>query len=118
GPPARAARPPRPPAAPPRGPRPPGRAARGAVRAGGGDRAMTGAARSQALFERAARVIPGGVNSPARAVGGVGWAGTVREAVRYALLARGRGPPPPQPAEGCRRRPRGPRPAGPRSALP
>jgi glutamate-1-semialdehyde 2,1-aminomutase len=45
---------------------------------------MTGAARSQALFERAARVIPGGVNSPVRAFGGVG--GTPR------FFARGRGP--------------------------
>src|SRR4029453_979362 len=84
GPPARAARRPRPPAAHPRGPRPAGRAARGAVRAGGGDHAMTRADRSQALFERATRVIPGGVNSPVRAFGGGG--GTPR------FFARGRGP--------------------------
>src|SRR4029450_5751863 len=45
---------------------------------------MTGAARSQALFERATRVIPGGVNSPVRAFGGVG--GTPR------FFARGGGP--------------------------
>jgi glutamate-1-semialdehyde 2,1-aminomutase len=45
---------------------------------------MTGAARSQALFERATRVIPGGVNSPVRAFGGVG--GTPR------FFARGQGP--------------------------
>jgi glutamate-1-semialdehyde 2,1-aminomutase len=45
---------------------------------------MTGTARSQALFERATRVIPGGVNSPVRAFGGVG--GTPR------FFARGQGP--------------------------
>jgi glutamate-1-semialdehyde 2,1-aminomutase len=45
---------------------------------------MTRADRSQALFERATRVIPGGVNSPVRAFGGVG--GTPR------FFARGRGP--------------------------
>ena len=45
---------------------------------------MTRTERSQALFERATRVIPGGVNSPVRAFGGVG--GTPR------FFARGRGP--------------------------
>jgi glutamate-1-semialdehyde 2,1-aminomutase len=45
---------------------------------------VTGTQRSQALFERATRVIPGGVNSPVRAFGGVG--GTPR------FFARGRGP--------------------------
>jgi glutamate-1-semialdehyde 2,1-aminomutase len=45
---------------------------------------MTGSDRSQALFERATRVIPGGVNSPVRAFGGVG--GTPR------FFARGEGP--------------------------
>jgi len=45
---------------------------------------MTPAARSQALYERATRVIPGGVNSPVRAFGGVG--GTPR------FFARGQGP--------------------------
>jgi glutamate-1-semialdehyde 2,1-aminomutase len=45
---------------------------------------VTGTARSQALFERATRVIPGGVNSPVRAFGGVG--GTPR------FFARGKGP--------------------------
>ena len=45
---------------------------------------MTRTARSQALFERATRVIPGGVNSPVRAFGGVG--GTPR------FFARGQGP--------------------------
>jgi glutamate-1-semialdehyde 2,1-aminomutase len=45
---------------------------------------VTRTERSQALFERATRVIPGGVNSPVRAFGGVG--GTPR------FFARGRGP--------------------------
>jgi len=45
---------------------------------------MTGTDRSQALFERATRIIPGGVNSPVRAFGGVG--GTPR------FFARGEGP--------------------------
>jgi glutamate-1-semialdehyde 2,1-aminomutase len=45
---------------------------------------MTRAGRSQALFERAGRVIPGGVNSPVRAFGAVG--GTPR------FFARGEGP--------------------------
>ena len=45
---------------------------------------MTRTARSQALFDRATRVIPGGVNSPVRAFGGVG--GTPR------FFARGQGP--------------------------
>jgi glutamate-1-semialdehyde 2,1-aminomutase len=45
---------------------------------------VTRTARSQALFERATRVIPGGVNSPVRAFGGVG--GTPR------FFARGQGP--------------------------
>jgi glutamate-1-semialdehyde 2,1-aminomutase len=45
---------------------------------------VTRTERSQALFERASRVIPGGVNSPVRAFGGVG--GTPR------FFARGRGP--------------------------
>jgi glutamate-1-semialdehyde 2,1-aminomutase len=45
---------------------------------------VTGTDRSQALFERATRVIPGGVNSPVRAFGGVG--GTPR------FFARGEGP--------------------------
>jgi glutamate-1-semialdehyde 2,1-aminomutase len=45
---------------------------------------MTAAARSEALFERAGRVIPGGVNSPVRAFGAVG--GTPR------FFARGEGP--------------------------
>jgi glutamate-1-semialdehyde 2,1-aminomutase len=45
---------------------------------------MTRTERSRALFERAARVIPGGVNSPVRAFGGVG--GTPR------FFAGGRGP--------------------------
>ena len=45
---------------------------------------MTGAGRSQALFERAREVIPGGVNSPVRAFGAVG--GTPR------FFARGEGP--------------------------
>jgi glutamate-1-semialdehyde 2,1-aminomutase len=44
---------------------------------------MTGTARSQALFERAGKVIPGGVNSPVRAFGAVG--GTPR------FFARGEG---------------------------
>ena len=44
---------------------------------------MTRTERSQALFERATRVIPGGVNSPVRAFGGVG--GTPR------FFARGQG---------------------------
>jgi glutamate-1-semialdehyde 2,1-aminomutase len=44
---------------------------------------VTGAARSEALFERATRVIPGGVNSPVRAFGAVG--GTPR------FFARGEG---------------------------
>jgi glutamate-1-semialdehyde 2,1-aminomutase len=45
---------------------------------------VTGAPRSQALFERARRAIPGGVNSPVRAFGAVG--GTPR------FFARGQGP--------------------------
>ena len=45
---------------------------------------MTRAGRSQALFERAGKVIPGGVNSPVRAFGAVG--GTPR------FFARGEGP--------------------------
>jgi glutamate-1-semialdehyde 2,1-aminomutase len=45
---------------------------------------VTRTARSQALFDRATRVIPGGVNSPVRAFGGVG--GTPR------FFARGHGP--------------------------
>ena len=45
---------------------------------------MTRTERSRALFERATRVIPGGVNSPVRAFGGVG--GTPR------FFARGQGP--------------------------
>jgi glutamate-1-semialdehyde 2,1-aminomutase len=45
---------------------------------------MTRAGRSQALFERARKVIPGGVNSPVRAFGAVG--GTPR------FFARGDGP--------------------------
>jgi glutamate-1-semialdehyde 2,1-aminomutase len=45
---------------------------------------VTRTARSQALFDRATRVIPGGVNSPVRAFGGVG--GTPR------FFARGQGP--------------------------
>jgi glutamate-1-semialdehyde 2,1-aminomutase len=45
---------------------------------------MTGAAGSEALFARATRVMPGGVNSPVRAFGAVG--GTPR------FFARGRGP--------------------------
>ena len=45
---------------------------------------MTRAGRSQALFERARKVIPGGVNSPVRAFGAVG--GTPR------FFARGEGP--------------------------
>jgi glutamate-1-semialdehyde 2,1-aminomutase len=45
---------------------------------------MTPAPRSQALFERARRVIPGGVNSPVRAFGAVG--GTPR------FFTRGQGP--------------------------
>jgi glutamate-1-semialdehyde 2,1-aminomutase len=44
---------------------------------------VTGAQRSEALFERATRVIPGGVNSPVRAFGAVG--GTPR------FFARGEG---------------------------
>src|SRR5260221_13494971 len=39
---------------------------------------------SQAAFERACRVIPGGVNSPARAFGGVGG--------KPVFIARGEGP--------------------------
>jgi glutamate-1-semialdehyde 2,1-aminomutase len=45
---------------------------------------MTRADRSEALFERAAKVLPGGVNSPVRAFGAVG--GTPR------FFARGHGP--------------------------
>jgi glutamate-1-semialdehyde 2,1-aminomutase len=45
---------------------------------------LTATARSEALFERAIRVMPGGVNSPVRAFGGVG--GTPR------FFARGQGP--------------------------
>jgi glutamate-1-semialdehyde 2,1-aminomutase len=45
---------------------------------------VSGTERSEALFERATRVIPGGVNSPVRAFGGVG--GTPR------FFARGQGP--------------------------
>jgi glutamate-1-semialdehyde 2,1-aminomutase len=45
---------------------------------------VTRTERSQTLFERASRVIPGGVNSPVRAFGGVG--GTPR------FFASGRGP--------------------------
>ena len=45
---------------------------------------MTGTERSEALFERATRVMPGGVSSPVRAFGGVG--GTPR------FFARGQGP--------------------------
>ena len=45
---------------------------------------MTAARRSQALFERAREVIPGGVNSPVRAFGAVG--GTPR------FFTRGQGP--------------------------
>ena len=45
---------------------------------------MTRTGRSEALFERATRVIPGGVNSPVRAFGGVG--GTPR------FFAGGQGP--------------------------
>jgi glutamate-1-semialdehyde 2,1-aminomutase len=45
---------------------------------------MTTARRSEALFERARKAIPGGVNSPVRAFGAVG--GTPR------FFARGRGP--------------------------
>jgi glutamate-1-semialdehyde 2,1-aminomutase len=45
---------------------------------------VTRTERSRALFERATRVIPGGVNSPVRAFGGVG--GTPR------FFARGQGP--------------------------
>jgi glutamate-1-semialdehyde 2,1-aminomutase len=45
---------------------------------------MTRGGRSQALFERARKVIPGGVNSPVRAFGAVG--GTPR------FFARGDGP--------------------------
>jgi glutamate-1-semialdehyde 2,1-aminomutase len=45
---------------------------------------VTGTERSEALFERATRVIPGGVNSPVRAFGGVG--GTPR------FFASGQGP--------------------------
>src|SRR5579871_2959882 len=41
-------------------------------------------ARSQAAFERAGKVIPGGVNSPARAFGGVGG--------QPVFIARGEGP--------------------------
>ena len=44
---------------------------------------MTRVERSQALYRRAARVIPGGVNSPVRAFGAVG--GTPR------FFAEGRG---------------------------
>jgi glutamate-1-semialdehyde 2,1-aminomutase len=44
---------------------------------------VSGTARSEALFERAGRVIPGGVNSPVRAFGAVG--GTPR------FFARGQG---------------------------
>ncbi|HEX2372809.1 MAG TPA: glutamate-1-semialdehyde 2,1-aminomutase [Actinomycetota bacterium] len=44
---------------------------------------MTGTGRSEALFERAGKVIPGGVNSPVRAFGAVG--GTPR------FFARGQG---------------------------
>jgi glutamate-1-semialdehyde 2,1-aminomutase len=44
---------------------------------------VSGTGRSEALFERAGRVIPGGVNSPVRAFGAVG--GTPR------FLARGQG---------------------------
>jgi glutamate-1-semialdehyde 2,1-aminomutase len=45
---------------------------------------LTGTGRSEALFERASRVMPGGVNSPVRAFGGVG--GTPR------FFVRGQGP--------------------------
>jgi glutamate-1-semialdehyde 2,1-aminomutase len=45
---------------------------------------LTGTERSQALFARAGKVIPGGVNSPVRAFGGVG--GTPR------FFAAGQGP--------------------------
>jgi glutamate-1-semialdehyde 2,1-aminomutase len=45
---------------------------------------MTRTERSEALFQRATKVIPGGVNSPVRAFGGVG--GTPR------FFARGQGP--------------------------
>ena len=45
---------------------------------------MTGARRSEALFERARDVLPGGVNSPVRAFGAVG--GTPR------FITRGQGP--------------------------
>ncbi|WP_242902855.1 glutamate-1-semialdehyde 2,1-aminomutase [Actinomadura terrae] len=45
---------------------------------------MTGTDRSQQLFDRAAEVVPGGVNSPVRAFGAVG--GTPR------FMASGRGP--------------------------